>query len=76
MSYVTKQNAVNAEICSYCERVVSNSAKVSYFGAIRFDFGAFRINFGAIRFFFLGIRSGNDNGTAFFAEKRITDFVR
>ena len=48
MSYVTEKNTANVENCSYCERVVSNSAKVSDFGAIRFGLRAIRFGFDAI----------------------------
>ena len=39
-----KKNAANAEICFYRERVVSNSAEVSNFGAIRFFLGAIKFS--------------------------------
>ena len=45
-----KKNAANAEICFYRERVVSNSAEVSNFGAIRFFLGAISFFLGAIKF--------------------------
>ena len=58
------KNAANAEICFYRERVVSNSAEVSNFGAIRFCFCAIRFFLGAIKRVLCAIKFSWDKVTA------------